>query len=291
MSGGDLALRAYTQAWSFGAEYVYGSPACALRREDRELVVTVADGSEVRSRAVVVATGMAYRRLGIPELDALTGVGVFYGAAVSEAKAMKDREVYVVGGANSAGQAAVHLARYAARVTVLVRGRSLADSMSDYLIREIESASNITVRCRVEVTGGAGNGRLERLTLTDRETGASDTVDATALFVLIGAEPRTRVAARSRAARPVGIRAHRNRSALRRAAAARVAATAAAEIPGVQHARRLRRRRCPARLGQARRIGRRRGLYRHSPRPRAPARRLTVPRLSIGAAHLRLISQ
>jgi thioredoxin reductase len=93
----------------------------------------VADSSEVRSRAVVIATGMAYRRLGIPALDALTGAGVFYGAAASEARAMKDSEVFVVGGANSAGQAAVHLARYAAHVTVLVRGRSLADSMSEYL--------------------------------------------------------------------------------------------------------------------------------------------------------------
>ena len=191
VSGGDLAVRAYTQAWSFGAEYVYGSPACGLRPEGPELVVTVADGSEVRSRAVVVATGMAYRRLGIPALDALTGAGVFYGAAASEAKAMKDRKVFVVGGANSAGQAAVHLARYAAQVTVLVRGRSLADSMSEYLIREIESAPNIAVRRRVAVTGGAGQGRLERVTLTDLESGAAETVDAAALFVLIGAEPRT----------------------------------------------------------------------------------------------------
>jgi thioredoxin reductase (NADPH) len=192
VSGGDLAVRAYTQAWSFGAEYVYGSPASGLRPDGSELVVRVADGSEVRSRAVVVATGMAYRRLGIPPLDALTGAGVFYGAAASEAKAMKDREVFVVGGANSAGQAAVHLARYAARVTVLVRGRSLADSMSEYLIREIESAPNISVRPRVAVTGGAGQGRLERLTLTDLESGATETVAAAALFVLIGAEPRTR---------------------------------------------------------------------------------------------------
>ncbi len=191
VSGGDLAVRAYTQAWSFGAEYVYGSPACGLRPEGPELVVTVADGSEVRSRAVVVATGMAYRRLGIPALDALTGAGVFYGAGASEAKAMKDRKVFVVGGANSAGQAAVHLARYAAQVTVLVRGRSLADSMSEYLIREIESAPNIAVRRRVAVTGGAGQGRLERVTLTDLESGAAETVEAAALFVLIGAEPRT----------------------------------------------------------------------------------------------------
>ena len=191
VSGGELAVRAYTQAQSFGAEYVYGSPASGLRPEGTELIVTLADGSEVRSQTAIVATGMAYRRLGIPALDALAGAGVFYGAAATEARAMKDREVYVVGGANSAGQAAVHLARYAARVTVLVRGHSLADSMSDYLIREIDSAANIAVRCRVAVTGGAGEGRLERLTLTDLESGAAETVATTALFVLIGAEPRT----------------------------------------------------------------------------------------------------
>ena len=191
VSGGDLAVRAYTQALSFGAEYVYGNPASALRPDGAELVVTLADGSEIRSRAVIVATGVAYRRLGIPALDALTGAGVFYGAASSEAKAMKDREVFVAGGANSAGQAAVHLARYAAQVTVLVRGHSLADSMSEYLIREIESAPNIAVRSRVAVTGGGGPGRLERLTVTDLESGAAETVPAAALFVLIGAEPRT----------------------------------------------------------------------------------------------------
>jgi thioredoxin reductase (NADPH) len=191
VSGGDLAVRAYTQAWSFGAEYVYGNPATTLRPEGSELVVTVADGTEVRSRAVVVASGMAYRRLGIPALDALTGAGVFYGAAASEAKAVQGSEVFVVGGANSAGQAAVHLAKYAAQVTLLVRGRSVADSMSGYLIREIDAAPNIAVRCRVAVTGGAGQNRLESLTLTDLESGAAETVGAGALFVLIGAEPRT----------------------------------------------------------------------------------------------------
>jgi thioredoxin reductase (NADPH) len=191
VTGDDLAVRAYTQAWNFGAEYVYGSPATGLQPDGSELLVTLAEGSEVSSRAVVIATGMAYRRLGIPALDALTGAGVFYGAAASEAKAMTGREVFVVGGANSAGQAAVHLAAYAARVTVLVRGRSLADSMSEYLIREIESTPNIVVRHRVAVTGGTGHSRLESLTLTDLETGAPRAVDATALFVLIGAEPRT----------------------------------------------------------------------------------------------------
>jgi thioredoxin reductase (NADPH) len=191
VSGEELAVRAYTQAWSFGAEYVYGSPASGLRPDGAELVVTLAGGSEVRSRAVIVATGMSYRRLGIRALDALTGAGVFYGAASTEARALKGREVYVVGGANSAGQAAVHLARYAARVTMLVRGPTLADSMSDYLIQEIGSAANIEVRCRVAVTGGAGAGRLDRLTLTGLDSGTTETVPASALFVLIGAEPRT----------------------------------------------------------------------------------------------------
>jgi thioredoxin reductase (NADPH) len=191
VSGEELAVRAYTQAWSFGAEYVYGSPASGLRPDGAELVVTLAGGSEVRSRAVIVATGMSYRRLGIRALDALAGAGVFYGAASTEARALKGREVYVVGGANSAGQAAVHLARYATRVTMLVRGPTLADSMSDYLIQEIGSAANIEVRCRVAVTGGAGAGRLDRLTLTGLDSGTTETVPASALFVLIGAEPRT----------------------------------------------------------------------------------------------------
>ena len=191
VSGEDLAVRAYTQAWNFGADYVYGNPATGLRAQGPERVVTVAGGGEVRSRTVVIATGVSYRRLGIPSLDALTGAGVFYGAATSEAAAMKDRDVFVVGGANSAGQAAVHLARYAARVTMLVRGRSLAEDMSEYLIKEITSTPNIAVRPNVAVTGGAGTGCLESLTLTDRLSGATQTVPATAVFVLIGAEPRT----------------------------------------------------------------------------------------------------
>ncbi|HXZ74252.1 MAG TPA: FAD-dependent oxidoreductase, partial [Streptosporangiaceae bacterium] len=191
VSGDDLALRAYTQAWNFGAEYVYGHPATGLRAQGRERVVTIAGGDEVRSRAVIIATGVSYRRLGIPSLDALTGVGVFYGAATSEAKAMKDREVFVVGGANSAGQAAVHLARYAARVTMLVRGQSLTDSMSEYLIKEITSTPNIAVRHGAIVTGGGGKGWLESLAIQDQVSGVTETVPAAALFVLIGAEPRT----------------------------------------------------------------------------------------------------
>ena len=191
VSGEDLAVRAYTQAWNFGADYVYGNPATGLRVNGPERVVTVAGGDEVRSRAVVIATGVSYRRLGIPSLDALTGVGVFYGAATSEATAMKDREVFVVGGANSAGQAAVHLARYAAQVTMLVRGQSLGDSMSEYLVKEITGTPNIAVRRGAVVTGGAGTGRLESLTIQDQRSGMAETVPAAAVFVLIGAEPRT----------------------------------------------------------------------------------------------------
>jgi thioredoxin reductase (NADPH) len=154
-------------------------------------VVTVGGGSQVRSRAVVIATGVSYRRLGIPSLDALTGAGVFYGTATSEARAMQDREVFVVGGANSAGQAAVHLARYAARVTLLVRGQSLAEGTSGYLVTQIASTPNIAVRHDVAVTGGGGTDCLESLTLQDRVSGVIETVPATAVFVLIGAEPRT----------------------------------------------------------------------------------------------------
>ena len=275
VSGGDLAVRAYAQAWSFGAEYVYGNPATSLRPEGPELVVTVADGTEIRSGAVVVASGMAYRRLGIAELDALTGVGVFYGAAASEAKAVQGSEVFVVGGANSAGQAAVHLAKYAAQVTLLVRGRSLADSMSEYLIREIDAAPNIAVRCRVAVTGGAGQNRLESLTLTDLESGEAETVGAGALFVLIGAEPRTQWL-------PDTVRRDQSgfvvtgTDLLEDGLAARgLAAAAAADVPGIQPARRLRGRRRPVRVGETRGLGRRRGFHRHPPGPRLPAQHVT----------------
>ena len=191
VSGGELALRAFSQAWNFGAEYVYGNAATGLRTDGPERVITLADGTEVRSRAVIIATGVSYRRLGIPALDALIGAGVFYGAATTEAPAMKGEDVFVVGGANSAGQAAVHLARYAARVTLLVRGPSLTESMSEYLIKEIAGTPNIAVRHNTVVTGGGGTGRLDNLILQDRLSGTTETVPAAAVFVLIGAEPRT----------------------------------------------------------------------------------------------------
>jgi thioredoxin reductase (NADPH) len=191
VSGEDLAVRAFTQAWNFGAEYVYGNHVTGVQPDGSERVLTLSGGSQVRSRAVVIATGVSYRRLGVPSLEELEGAGVFYGAATSEARAMKGRDVFVVGGANSAGQAAVHLAKYAASVTMLVRGQSLAAGMSDYLVQEIASSPAIAVRHNVVVVGGAGSGRLESLRLRDERTGVTESVSADALFVLIGAAPRT----------------------------------------------------------------------------------------------------
>ena len=191
VAGAELAMRATEQAWWFGAVFRFMRNAVALRSDGRDLTLTLSDGAEVTSRAVVLATGVSYRRLGVRRLEELVGMGVFYGAAVSEAQAMKDEEVFVVGGANSAGQAAIHLSEYASRVTLLVRGRSLSTSMSDYLIKEIEAARNIQVRFGTQVVGGGGEGRLDHLVLKDLASGLTESVPAAALFVLIGAEPRT----------------------------------------------------------------------------------------------------
>jgi thioredoxin reductase (NADPH) len=191
VGGAELARRATEQAWWFGATFRFMRHATALHRSEKELMVTLSDGTEVGARAVILATGASYRRLGVLSLEALVGAGVFYGAAVSEARAVEGQEVYVVGGANSAGQAAMHLSKYASRVTLLVRGSKLTVSMSEYLITEIEAAQNIDVRFNAEVVDGGGDGRLEYLALKNSASGLTETVPAAALFVLIGAEPRT----------------------------------------------------------------------------------------------------
>jgi thioredoxin reductase (NADPH) len=191
IGGAELAKRATEQAWWFGAVFRFMRDATSLRAKGRELGVTLSDGTEVTGRAVVLATGVSYRRLGVASLEELVGTGVFYGAAVTEAKAMTGQEVYVVGGANSAGQAAAHLSEYASHVTLVVRGRSLTTSMSDYLIKEIEAAQNIDVRFGTRVVDGGGEGRLEHLVLKDLDSGLTETVAAAALFILIGAEPHT----------------------------------------------------------------------------------------------------
>ena len=153
VSGVELAWRAYQQAWGFGAHFIYGNPATWLAADEALRVVGLEDGSQVRARAVVIATGVSYRRLEVPGLEALLGAGVFYGASTNEAQAVAGKPVFVVGGGNSAGQAALHLAKYASQVTILVRAQSLAASMSDYLIREIENAPNMVLLPGIAAAG------------------------------------------------------------------------------------------------------------------------------------------
>ena len=193
VSGATLAQETWQQAWTFGTTFLYMRQAQSLSRRDGHYRLRLSDGSVLTARTVIIATGATYQRLGIPHLQALQGRGVFYGAAASEAPAMRGRNVFVAGGGNSAGQAALHLAKWAHQVTILVRAESLADSMSDYLIRQIGSAPNIDVRYHVQVADGTGTGtgHLESLVLQDTASGARRSVPAGALFVLIGAQPRT----------------------------------------------------------------------------------------------------
>ncbi len=190
VSGSRLAEQAYEQASVFGATFVFMHRATALARRGDRLTVSLADGRRVTARTVILTTGATYRRLGVPALEDLNGAGVFYGGPVSEAPALSGKDAYVVGGGNSAGQAALHLARYAARVTLVVRAQSLHAGMSHYLTREIEATANVDVRTGTEVVGGDGDAaHLQHLVLRERDTGADETVAADALFVLIGARP------------------------------------------------------------------------------------------------------
>jgi thioredoxin reductase (NADPH) len=191
LSGDDLTNRALEQAWLFGAEVVLARSATGLQVRGAERLLRLSDGEEIAARSVIVATGVSWRRLGVPSLEALSGAGVFYGASGAEASATSGQDVIVVGGGNSAGQAAVHLSRYAASVTVVVRGGQLGASMSEYLVRQLGELANVRVLLHTEVVDGHGNGRLERLTLRDAASGQTWTLPAEALFILIGAEPHT----------------------------------------------------------------------------------------------------
>jgi thioredoxin reductase (NADPH) len=189
VSGAELAQRAYQQAWVFGTTFLLMRDVTGLRTEGGDHVLTISDGSEARAHSVILAMGVTYRRLDIPALERLHGSGVFYGSSPSEAQRFTGGQVYVVGGGNSAGQAAVHLSRYAERVTLVVRAATLASSMSQYLRNEIEAIPCIDVRLSTEVVDGTGEGRLEALTL--RTAGTTRSVPADALFMLIGARPHT----------------------------------------------------------------------------------------------------
>jgi len=191
VSGDQLTTRARLQAEKFGTEVITTRTVTALEPRGRARVVRFDDGTEVTAHAVVLATGVSYRMLDCPGVDEHTGQGVFYGAAATEATSCTNQDVYVVGGANSAGQAAMNFSRHARRVVMLVRGPSLEASMSSYLIEQIRANPRIEVRTRTEVVGAAGTDHLEKLTLRDRDSGEEETVEASWLFVFIGAAPRT----------------------------------------------------------------------------------------------------
>jgi thioredoxin reductase (NADPH) len=191
VSGSRLAEEAYQQAASFGASFVLMHRVTALARAGDSIKLWLADGRVIDAGAVILASGASYRRLDIASLEALTGAGVFYGGATSEAPGLTGKAAYVLGGGNSAGQAALHLARYAATVTVVVRAQSLEAGMSSYLVQAINAAPNIEVRVGTEVVGGGGEGHLRELELRESASGEQTTVAADALFVLIGARPQT----------------------------------------------------------------------------------------------------
>ena len=191
VSGADLARRATMQATRLGAEILTAREVTAVRVDDPYRFVTLSDGTELSCRALILATGVSVRMLEVPGIEALTGAGVYYGAAISEAAHYAGEHVFVVGGANSAGQAAMFFSRYAARVTMLVRGDSLAKGMSQYLVDQIESTENIDVRLGASVAEVRGTDRLQELVIKNKNTNELDTVAAAGLFIFIGAKPHT----------------------------------------------------------------------------------------------------
>jgi thioredoxin reductase (NADPH) len=191
LSGSDLTYRAIAQASRFGAEMVIARDVVGFEVRGPVRAVLLDGSGEIEARAIVVATGVSYRRLTAAGLDELTGRGIYYGVNASDASQCQDDEVYVVGAANSAGQAALNLSRFAKRVVLVVRSATLADTMSRYLVERITAAANIVVRYRSEVVSGRGDGHLEALTLADRDSGLTEEVPTSWLFVFIGASPRT----------------------------------------------------------------------------------------------------
>lgn len=192
LGGTELTQRGFQQAWVFGTKFVLTRPVTSLRADESGFELEVEGAGSVRCRTVVLATGVAYRRLPVPTLDRLQGAGVYYGANVSEAHGLSGARTMVIGGGNSAGQAALHLQRYAAHVTIVVRGPDLTATMSQYLIDEIEASDRIEVVPHSEVTDAAGDEWLATVTLHDRESDERTVHDVQGLFVMIGAEPHTK---------------------------------------------------------------------------------------------------
>ena len=190
LSGSELGSRAYFQAYRFGVRFLIGRRATGVSENEDGYAIALDDGKEVRTRSIVVATGVNYRRLGLPALEAFTGRGVFYGGAVTEATSMRDREVFVVGGANSATESALYLAEFARHVTLLVRGSSLRET-SDYLRNEVERHPNMSVRVNSSIVDASGDFRLRTISVLDSATGVTTQLKANGVFLHIGAQPRT----------------------------------------------------------------------------------------------------
>ena len=191
VSGSELTRRAVLQAERFGAEILRPQEVVALRTQSTYHVLTLADGTELSCHALIIATGVNYRKLDVPGLDALTGAGVYYGAAITEAISCRNSDVYVVGGGNSAGQAAMYLSKFANNVGILCRGTGLGSSMSQYLVDQIANTHNIILRTCSHVVGVTGENNLESITVRDVNTDQEETLPASALFIFIGAEPHT----------------------------------------------------------------------------------------------------
>ncbi len=191
LSGADLARRATTQALRFGVEILRPQEALKVGVDDLYRHIELVDGSKISGRAIVISTGVNVRRLEVPGVDNLTGAGIYYGAALTEAAYYRDQDVYVVGGANSAGQGAMFFSRYARKVTMLVRGSSLEAGMSQYLVDQIGNTANIEVLLRTEVLEVIGDNRLEKITISNLDSGKSETLPAAAMFIFIGAVPPT----------------------------------------------------------------------------------------------------
>lgn len=191
LSGADLARRGLTQVKRFGTEVLAPAQAVGLRVEGEYRIVKLSNGKELAAHSVVLAAGVQWRKLDVAGMERLSGAGVYYGAATTEALSCQDEEVFVIGGANSAGQAAVHFAEYARKVTMLVRADTLSKSMSHYLVDRIEQIPNVVVEPNTEVTEVHGNERLDAITIRHHDTGVIERRDAGALFIFIGAEPHT----------------------------------------------------------------------------------------------------
>jgi thioredoxin reductase (NADPH) len=190
ITGAELTQRAYQQAWLFGAKFVFAREATQLRTNGAKKTLSLSDGREITATAVIVATGAEYRRLEVPEIERFVGRSIFY-TTFGETRLVRDLDVAVTGGGNSAAQAAIHLAAFARRVTLVVRAPSLEKGMSDYLVQQIRGAPNIDVRLGAQIVGAEGNDLMERLAIRDKASNAVETVPAKLLFVLIGAMPHT----------------------------------------------------------------------------------------------------